>query len=128
MLLISARSGDRAVFCHGRVAEVVEISEGGVGSEGLAKEEPTPWRKLPQLRRPQHQAVLAATGSILWKTRCVARCARSSSSSWRRNSRRLLAGVDTREVGAPRAIATAIATGGWTRRSGRWCWRCRGGG
>jgi hypothetical protein len=25
-----------------------------------------------------------------------------------------------------KAIATAIATGGWTRRSGRWCWRCRG--
>ena len=28
-----------------------------------------------------------------------------------------LAGVDTSEVRAARAIATAIATGGWTRRS-----------
>jgi hypothetical protein len=32
---------------------VVEISEGGVGSEGLAKEEPTPWTSLPD---PDHHA------------------------------------------------------------------------
>jgi hypothetical protein len=38
----------------GRVAEVVEISEGGVGSEGLAKEEPTPWTELRQPRRRRH--------------------------------------------------------------------------
>jgi putative DNA primase/helicase len=38
----------------GRVAEVVEISEGGVGSEGFAKEEPTPWTKLRQPRRRRH--------------------------------------------------------------------------
>ena len=38
----------------GRVAKVVEISEGGVGSEGLAKEEPTPWTKLRQPLRRRH--------------------------------------------------------------------------
>ena len=43
-------------FTHecGRVAKVVEISEGGVGSEGLAKEEPTPWTKLRQPLRRRH--------------------------------------------------------------------------
>src|ERR671919_1823590 len=58
--------------------------------------------------------------------RCAARCARSSSSSWRRNSRRPSAGADTSGARRPRGIATATATVDWTRRLGRWCWQCRG--
>jgi hypothetical protein len=51
---VELRDDERGLEVLGRVAEVVEIAEGGVGSEGLAKEEPTPWTKLRQPRRPRH--------------------------------------------------------------------------
>ena len=75
--------------------------------------------KLRQPGRRRHRRSRGAIGSIPWRRRCAGRCARSSSSCWRRSWKPRSAGGVTSGARSRTVAATGTGRASWSPPSAR---------